>query len=81
MKQSQLGKYISREKLKKGDLIFFDTSKKRKGYVNHVGIYLGNGKFIHANSITNKIELANLDLPYYKERYKMGKRVIGENPL
>ena len=39
--QSKHGKYVKRCDLKKGDLIFFDTSKKRKGYVNHVGMYIG----------------------------------------
>jgi LysM repeat protein len=34
--QSKFGKFVSRNNLKKGDLIFFDTSKRRKGYVNHV---------------------------------------------
>ena len=62
--QSKYGKYISRNNLKKGDLIFFDTSRRRKGYVNHVGIYLGNGKFIHASSAKKKVVVSNLDKFY-----------------
>ncbi len=71
--QSKFGKYISRGDLKKGDLIFFDTSKKRKGYVNHVGIYLGNGKFIHASSAKKKVVVSNLS-KFYEKRYKGARR-------
>ena len=71
--QSKFGKFVSRDKLRKGDLIFFDTSKKRKGYVNHVGIYLGNGKFIHASSAKKKVVVSNLS-KFYAQRYKGARR-------
>jgi len=71
--QSKFGKYVSRGNLKKGDLIFFDTSKRRKGYVNHVGIYLGNGKFIHASSAKKKVVVSNLS-KFYGKRYKGARR-------
>ena len=71
--QSKFGKFVSRNNLKKGDLIFFDTSKKRKGYVNHVGIYLGNGKFIHASSAKKKVVVSNLS-KFYAQRYKGARR-------
>ena len=64
--QSKFGRYITRANLKKGDLIFFDTSKTRKGYVNHVGIYLGNGKFIHASSAKKKVVVSRLSKFYAK---------------
>ncbi len=73
IKQSKYGKYVSRKNLKKGDLVFFDTSKKRKGYVNHVGIYLGNGKFIHASSAKKKVVVSNLS-KFYAQRYKGARR-------
>jgi len=72
--QSKYGKYISRKNLKKGDLIFFDTSKRRKGYVNHVGIYLGNGKFIHASSAKKKVVITSLNKKFYSQRYKGARR-------
>ncbi len=72
--QSKYGKYVSRKDLKKGDLIFFDTSKQRKGYVNHVGIYLGNGKFIHASSAKKKVVITSLNKNFYSKRYKGARR-------
>jgi len=72
--QSKYGKYIARKNLRKGDLIFFDTSKRRKGYVNHVGIYLGNGKFIHASSAKKKVVITSLNKKFYSQRYKGARR-------
>jgi len=72
--QSKYGKFIPRNKLQKGDLIFFDTSKHRKGYVNHVGIYLGNGKFIHASSAKKKVVITSLNKRFYSQRYKGARR-------
>lgn len=74
--QSKYGKYIKRCDLKKGDLIFFDTSKKQKGYVNHVGIYLGNNKFIHASSAKKKVIITSLNKKFYSQRYKGARRPL-----
>lgn len=71
--QSKHGKYVKRKDLKKGDLIFFDTSKRRKGYVNHVGIYLGNNKFIHASSAKRRVVVSSLS-KFYGKRYKGARR-------
>ncbi|WP_309496968.1 NlpC/P60 family protein [Sulfurovum sp.] len=71
--QSKHGKYVKRKDLQVGDLIFFDTSKKRKGYVNHVGIYLGDNKFIHASSAKKKVVVSNLS-KFYGQRYKGARR-------
>ena len=71
--QSKHGKYVKRKDLKKGDLIFFDTSKRRKGYVNHVGIYLGNNKFIHASSAKKRVVVSSLS-KFYGQRYKGARR-------
>ena len=75
IEQSKYGKYVSRKNLKPGDLIFFDTSKRRKGYVNHVGIYLGNNKFIHASSAKKKVVITSLSKNFYSKRFKGGRRV------
>jgi len=75
IEQSKYGKYVSRSHLKPGDLIFFDTSKKRKGYVNHVGIYIGHNKFIHASSAKKKVIITSLSKPFYSQRFKVARRV------
>jgi len=75
LSQSKVGQYISRSNLKAGDLIFFDTSKRRKGYVNHVGIYIGNNKFIHASSAKRRVVVTSLNKPFYKSRFKWGRRM------
>jgi cell wall-associated NlpC family hydrolase len=72
--QSKVGKYVKREDLREGDLIFFDTSKGRKGYVNHVGIYIGNDKFLHASSAKKKVVITSLKKKFYSERYKGARR-------
>ncbi len=77
IEQSRVGKKIARNELKAGDLIFFDTSTRRRGYVNHVGIYLGDNKFIHASSSKKKVIITSLDSSFYKSRFKWGSRVKG----
>ena len=74
IRQSKFGKFVKRSELQKGDLIFFDTSKQRKGYVNHVGIYLGDNKFIHASSAKKKVVITSLDKHFYSNRYKGARR-------
>ena len=73
--QSKYGKFIPKANLKKGDLIFFDTSRKKKGYVNHVGIYMGNGKFIHASSAKKKVVITKLS-NFYAQRYRGARRPL-----
>ena len=75
IQQSKHGKYVSRKNLKPGDLVFFDTSKRKKGYVNHVGIYIGNNKFIHASSAKKKVVTTSLSKNFYSKRYKGARRV------
>jgi LysM repeat protein len=74
-KQAYYGKYVTRSQLRPGDLVFFDTSRRRRGYVNHVGIYIGNGKFIHASSARHRVVITSLNSPFYRARFKWGRRV------
>ncbi len=55
-----------------GDLVFFSFSGNR---IDHVGIYLGNGRFIHANSYKKKIVIEDLNAPWYQRVYRGSKRV------
>ncbi|SFV54533.1 Invasion associated protein p60 [hydrothermal vent metagenome] len=72
--QSKFGKLVKRENLQVGDLLFFDTG--RKGVVNHVGIYLGNDKFIHASSAKKRVVISRLSKGFYSSRYKWARRVM-----
>ena len=75
--QARVGQFVDYAHLRKGDMVFFDTHKKRTGKVTHVGIYLGNGNFIHASSGAKKIVIFNFnDKTYYKKRFLWGRRVI-----
>lgn len=59
--------------LKKGDLVFFNT---RGNGINHVGIYVGKGIFIHAPGIGKVISEESLNKPYWRARYMAGGRFI-----
>lgn len=77
--QAKIGKYVKFEELQKGDMVFFDTNRKKIGRVNHVGIYLEDGKFIHASSGCKKVVITNFDKKiYYKSRFLWGRRVINK---
>ena len=78
--QARIGQYVNYNNLKKGDMVFFDTKKKRTGLVSHVGIYLGDGNFIHASSSAKKVVIFNFnEKKFYKKRFLWGRRVIQNN--
>jgi len=61
------GTSVSREDLAKGDLVFFDT--RGRGKISHVGIYTGQGQFIHAPRTGKTVRTSSLSNTYYKNRY------------
>ena len=65
--QWNAGKPVSRDQLSDGDLVFFATSGGRR--VSHVGIYTGNGKFLHAPGKGRRIRVSSLSNSYFKPRY------------
>ena len=65
---------ISRKYLRAGDLVFFKTSPSRA--VSHVGIYLGNYKFIHAPSSGKRVKISSMKAKYWRKRYSGGGRVL-----
>lgn len=67
-------KRIRKKKLKEGDLVFFDTTGKPESYVNHVGIYLKENKFLHA-STSKGVVVSNLGDNYYRKTWVCGGRV------
>jgi len=70
--QSMVGSEVAPGDLKKGDLVFFHTYA---AYPSHVGIYLGDGKMIHASSGKGEVTVSDLNSDYYRSRYLGAKRV------
>ena len=57
-----------------GDLVFFSTVEPSR--INHVGIYLGAGDFIHASSGYGRVKVNSLEDSYYNLRYRGARRVL-----
>jgi cell wall-associated NlpC family hydrolase len=80
--QARVGKYIAYSNLQRGDMVFFDTKKHRSGKVTHVGIYLGQGNFIHASSAGKKVVIYNFNKKnFYKKRFLWGRRVTNDQSI
>jgi cell wall-associated NlpC family hydrolase len=69
--QVRVGKWVPVEALQPGDLVFFHPPRK----VRHVGIYLGDGRFVHVSAIRG-VTISNLDTPYYRNAYWTARRVL-----
>ena len=65
------GEAVERAKLAPGDLVFFGL----RGRVNHVGIYVGEGRFVHAPSRGKDVRVDSLSSSYWSGRYMQGRRV------
>ena len=75
--QATIGEKVAFNELEKGDLVFFDTRKKSKKIVNHVGIYIGNHQFIHASSGGKKVMITSFDeKKFYKRKFLYARRVV-----
>jgi cell wall-associated NlpC family hydrolase len=65
--QWKTGRPVYPDQLSKADLVFFATTGGER--VSHVGIYLGNNKFLHAPGSGRKIRMSSMSNKYYKSRY------------
>ncbi|MEU3522332.1 C40 family peptidase [Streptomyces sp. NPDC038707] len=74
--QIQVGASVSPDKLRPGDLVFFDTDRSKKG-PDHVGIYLGGGRFVHAPAPGQGVKISSLADSYYMDRWMGGRRIPG----
>ena len=74
---SQVGQKIDKKDLQPGDLVFFNTLRRA---FSHVGIYLGDNKFIHAPSSGGAVRVESMDLAYWKARFN-GARRIADNDV
>ncbi|WP_045728280.1 C40 family peptidase [Xanthomonas sp. GPE 39] len=66
------GPKIDPQRLSTGDLVFFGSA----GSVSHVGIYVGEGRFVHAPNTGGTVRLDSLDGPYWRDHYTGAKRVL-----
>jgi hypothetical protein len=73
--QIQVGASVPTDKLQPGDLVFFDTEPKKGA--DHVGIYIGGGKFIHAPHTGDVVKISSLSDSYYMNRLMATRRISG----
>lgn len=64
---------VKRNELRKGDLVFFNTLGHR---YSHVGIYLGDSKFVHAPRSGSVVRIEDMDIGYWKKRYNGARRLV-----
>lgn len=70
---AQRARPVGHAELQAGDLVFFNT----QGYpFSHVGIYLGDNKFVHAPSSRGKVRVESLDSPYFAQRFQGGRTLF-----
>lgn len=75
---ARVGELIrDRDALAEGDIVFF--SRKGK-HVDHVGIYLGNGQFLHAPRTGKDVEIASLASGYWSQKFLQARRVAPQAP-
>ena len=72
---ANLGDKIGRQDLKPGDLVFFNTMRRT---FSHVGIYLGDGKFVHAPSSGGKVRVESIATRYWAQRFTGARRLVDD---
>jgi len=70
------GVEVSKENLLPGDLVFFNNANSNKARATHVGIYIGNGEFLHASSSKVGVIISSLNTPYYTRVYTTARRIL-----
>ncbi len=71
--QARMGRFVSRNNLQPGDLVFFAT---RGRGISHVGLYVGDGKMVHASTPRTGVIVSSLSERYYATRYVGARRVL-----
>ena len=71
---SRVGTPISRSDLRPGDLVFYNTLRAS---FSHVGIYIGNGKFVHSPKSGDRVRVEQMQMRYWQERFDGARRIGG----
>lgn len=69
---SRIGRKIDKVDLRPGDLVFYNTLRSS---FSHVGIYLGDRKFIHSSSTGGRVRIDDMDMAYWKKRFNGARRI------
>ncbi|MGK4864637.1 bifunctional murein DD-endopeptidase/murein LD-carboxypeptidase, partial [Salmonella enterica] len=72
--QQEIGKAVSRNNLRTGDLVLFSAGSTGR----HVGIYIGNNQFVHASTSSGFI-ISSMNEQYWKKRYNEARRVLSRS--
>ncbi len=72
---SRRGEPVKLAQLREGDLVFYDTNSRS---FSHVGIYLGDARFIHAPSSGGSVRIENMNLDYWQKHYNGARRITSQ---
>jgi cell wall-associated NlpC family hydrolase len=78
-KHAEEGSFVARDKLQVGDLLFFNVPDRFKSHevIGHVGMYIGDGKMIHASpKPEDGVQITLINKPYWKETFLFAKRYL-----
>lgn len=70
------GDKVTYSELEPGDIVCFNTNESDGDEVDHTGIYLGSGRFVHASSAGGKVIISSMSSGYYKRVFSWGRRVL-----
>lgn len=73
---ARLGAKVESDDLRPGDLVFYNTLQRA---FSHVGIYLGEGRFVHAPSRGKRVEIVDMSDKYWKRRFNGARRLINDD--
>ncbi|PAJ80401.1 C40 family peptidase [Burkholderia ubonensis] len=75
---SRVGEKVRVSELKPGDLVFFNTMRRT---FSHVGIYIGDNKFVHSPSTGSTVRVDDLDSTYWEKRFNGARRIESQFPM
>ena len=70
---AKVGDKVNKQGLIPGDLVFFNTMNRA---FSHVGIYLGESRFLHSPTTGGVVRIENMDVSYWRKRFNGGRRVV-----